>query len=877
MISCEATKDVINGLLSYNEINRIGWDPLISIDLLIDQDIDCTDPTDIEHLCMISVDLVWDEGYYGDGVVIGVIDFGVDWQHPDLVSNVWQNLGEDADLDGHTIEWDGDSWVFDPGDLNGVDDDDWDENPDTYKDDLIGWNFNAGNGNNYCNGVGTHGTKSAGIVVGDGSLGTNTGVAPHATFIPLKTVVDGSNMVGQSIIWKSIEYALANSVDVLTMSMGWRMTFWTHPDVDNPPDWGGWREWSESELTYGLIHVCAGGNNASGNEPNQYCPIPFNLNAHANCPPPWLHPDQQFNGNVSATLAVVNIDVDTDLIWHMSPIGPSAWHDILIEYPTYPIPIPEYGPPPEENYWWDYPYDEEIGNYGLIKPDISAPGQNSHSTIFEGGEYDYGSYGGTSAAAPHVAGTIALLLSAIPEQTPENITRALLTTADDRGDIGLDNRYGAGMVNPYGALREFIRYGEITTDDEFYGIIKVSDELNIYGTINVEIEDDTEVELQADVHISNGAHIDIGADVEIYTNSDEIIYISRETTATIDESFLIDSDEPVYGCSYPSADNYDPNVNIDIDNCNFELGDYNADNFTDIDDVPFIIDMILYPDLHYSLYEYWAADFNEDGDIDILDLVALINYILEDPGDDPPAGVVFVSKTIKQKDYPPYVMEVNMFNEPKVKGLQMSITLDPGYKAISVDRGDYAMSSNMTLASRISDDSTVVNYLYYGGFTGEYFPEDGNGIILEIGMIYNGLPRENLLALTGQITNMKIAGGGQYQVDVAEVNQEEFLIIIGADNPMNEDEIPSEFRLHPAYPNPFNPLVTINYDIAHETKVYINVFNTNGEFVKRIIDRSHKPGVYEVTWDASGFSSGVYFLRMSYDNNAETQMITLIK
>jgi len=40
---------------------------------------------------------------------------------------------------------------------------------------------------------------------------------------------------------------------------------------------------------------------------------------------------------------------------------------------------------------------------------------------------------------------------------------------------------------------------------------------------------------------------------------------------------------------------------------------------------------------------------------------------------------------------------------------------------------------------------------------------------------------------------------------------------------------------------------------------------------------AEKMMLYEVTWDASGFSSGVYFLRMSYDNNAETQMITLIK
>ena len=68
--------------------------------------------------------------------VIAVIDTGVDWDHEDLQSNIWQNLAEDADSDGHTMEFDGTQWVLDPGDLNGIDDD-----LNGFTDDLIGWNF----------------------------------------------------------------------------------------------------------------------------------------------------------------------------------------------------------------------------------------------------------------------------------------------------------------------------------------------------------------------------------------------------------------------------------------------------------------------------------------------------------------------------------------------------------------------------------------------------------------------------------------------------------------------------------------------------------------------------------------------------------------
>tara|TARA_B110000014_G_C20125364_1_gene598953 strand:- start:2796 stop:4871 length:2076 start_codon:yes stop_codon:yes gene_type:complete len=72
-------------------------------------------------------------------ILLASVDTGVDWDHSDLIDNIWQNLGEDADGDGHTLEYIDGEWVFDPGDLNNIDDDDWDNNPNTYIDDLIGW------------------------------------------------------------------------------------------------------------------------------------------------------------------------------------------------------------------------------------------------------------------------------------------------------------------------------------------------------------------------------------------------------------------------------------------------------------------------------------------------------------------------------------------------------------------------------------------------------------------------------------------------------------------------------------------------------------------------------------------------------------------
>ncbi len=86
----------------------------------------------------IQAHWVWDFQRGSADVVASVFE-GLDWAHPDLAELIWQNLGEDADGDGRTMEMTGGEWFFDPDDLNCVDDD-----GDGYIDDLIGWDFMDG-------------------------------------------------------------------------------------------------------------------------------------------------------------------------------------------------------------------------------------------------------------------------------------------------------------------------------------------------------------------------------------------------------------------------------------------------------------------------------------------------------------------------------------------------------------------------------------------------------------------------------------------------------------------------------------------------------------------------------------------------------------
>ncbi len=86
----------------------------------------------------------------------------------------------------------------------------------------------------------------------------------------------------------------------------------------------------------------------------------------------------------------------------------------------------------------------------LIKPEVSAPGVSVRSCVISP---NYGTKDGTSMAAPHASGSVALLRSFAPNITGKMALLALYYSADDLGDAGEDNTYGMGMVNVFKAMK----------------------------------------------------------------------------------------------------------------------------------------------------------------------------------------------------------------------------------------------------------------------------------------------------------------------------------------------------------------------------------------------------------------------------------------
>jgi Secretion system C-terminal sorting domain len=84
-------------------------------------------------------------------------------------------------------------------------------------------------------------------------------------------------------------------------------------------------------------------------------------------------------------------------------------------------------------------------------------------------------------------------------------------------------------------------------------------------------------------------------------------------------------------------------------------------------------------------------------------------------------------------------------------------------------------------------------------------------------------------------------------------------------------------QLFDNYPNPFNPSTTIKYAIPVENKVVLKVYDILGEEVASLIDKNQAPGYYEIKFDASNLSSGMYFYTIRSGNFVQTKKMLLMK
>jgi len=254
--------DAIKLIKELNKNPEIEYAELVPCDYLQDVPNDSL-YSECQHLPQIKAEQAWEiiKGENSDStILIGICDTGTDWNHPDLIDNLWQNLAEDADKDGKVIEWD-DSlklFILDPGDLNDIDDD-----GNGFVDDLIGWDFlkdyNTDTQGNNPEDFNNHGTHVAGISAGvtNNSIGIAS-VSWNVKFVPTSHSAPGFNYILRG--FDGIVYLAELGCDVINCSWGG----------------GGYSKANAEAIKYanslGALVVCAAGND---NSPDQFYPSAY--------------------------------------------------------------------------------------------------------------------------------------------------------------------------------------------------------------------------------------------------------------------------------------------------------------------------------------------------------------------------------------------------------------------------------------------------------------------------------------------------------------------------------------------------------------------------------------------------------------------------
>jgi hypothetical protein len=88
---------------------------------------------------------------------------------------------------------------------------------------------------------------------------------------------------------------------------------------------------------------------------------------------------------------------------------------------------------------------------------------------------------------------------------------------------------------------------------------------------------------------------------------------------------------------------------------------------------------------------------------------------------------------------------------------------------------------------------------------------------------------------------------------------------------------PTVYKLEQNYPNPFNPSTKIKLDVPHDSYVKLAVYDMLGREVETLANQMLRAGSYQMSWNASKYSSGIYFYKVISSEFTDTKKMILVK
>ena len=279
--------------------------------------------------------------------------------------------------------------------------------------------------------------------------------------------------------------------------------------------------------------------------------------------------------------------------------------------------------------------------------------------------------------------------------------------------------------------------------------------------------------------------------------------------------------------------------------------------------------------LEPTYFQLWAGDCNQDCEIDILDVIGIVNVILginTCPPTEQPRSNKRISDSSAQIRIPEICLEaaadftlpICIDTEDEIRGVQFKLMYDadkltPGTVKLT-DR-----SAQMTVASNVRDGELIVAVYSLDGSN----IQAGTGSIVDVPFkVADGAVGNGML----EITEAVLAKSCTETIPVEIITE---AIRLG-------DLLPEIYALSQNFPNPFNPVTEISYQLPTESGVKLGIYNILGQKVRTLVNYEQPAGQYTVRWDGKDSSgadvaSGVYFYRIVASDFTATKRMVLLK
>ena len=191
-------------------------------------------------------------------------------------------------------------------------------------------------------------------------------------------------------------------------------------------------------------------------------------------------------------------------------------------------------------------------------------------------------------------------------------------------------------------------------------------------------------------------------------------------------------------------------------------------------------------------------------------------------------------------------------------------TADIAY-SLAIDTLGNTYITGASAGSGTSNDIATIMYNSSGveQWTTRYNGPPGNGLDKGNSLVLDGSGK---IYVTGASTGI---GTGQ---DFATIKYTQSVGIQQIDL-----EIPKSYSLMQNYPNPFNPTTIIEFSVPKSAFVKLTVFDVSGRELETLVSQNMTAGTYKADWDASKYSSGVYFYRLETEGFSKTSKMILVK